>query len=131
MWTIGKKKEFGTYGANMIFDEKGEAILMVYGISQNTMLEGLNKRDAEGLAIARQVVDDHNTISALRKAGDKMKAALEDIKLGNDLYGADVEAANAAIEAWEAANKQTAERKQYDTVKKKYKAHTKRTKKNN
>ena len=42
-------------------------------------------------------------LAALREAGEKMKTALEDIKLGNDLYGADIEAANAALEAWEAA----------------------------
>ena len=44
-------------------------------------------------------------IAALREAGEKMKDALEDIKLGNDLYGADIEAANSALAEWEAANK--------------------------
>jgi len=104
-WTIGQKKEFGTYNANMIFDENGKSILQVYGIAQNYMLEELGERDADGLAIARQIVDAHNTIAALREAGDKMKAALEDIKLGNDLYGADIELANSALQAWEAATK--------------------------
>ena len=41
----------------------------------------------------------------LREAGEKMKDALEDIKLGNYLYGADIEIANTALGAWEAANK--------------------------
>lgn len=44
-------------------------------------------------------------LAAIRKAGEKMKAALEDIKLGNDLYGADIETANSALAEWEAANK--------------------------
>ena len=110
MWTIGQEKEFGTYNANMIFDEKGESILMVYGISQNTMLEELNDRDADGLAIARQVVNDHNTIAALREAGEKMAKSLRENKrvvdLGNtdDQWAFTPEDAEALAE-WEAANK--------------------------
>ena len=55
--------------------------------------------------LSNQDVIDFEKLAALREAGEKMKTALEDIKLGIYLYGADIEAANAALEAWEAANK--------------------------
>jgi len=55
--------------------------------------------------LSNQDVIDFEKLAALREAGGKMKAALEDIKLGNDLYGADIETANTALAEWEAANK--------------------------
>lgn len=55
--------------------------------------------------LSNQDVIDFEKLAALREAGKKMKSALEDIKLGNDLYGADIEMANSAIAKWEAANK--------------------------
>ena len=118
MWTIGRKSEFGTHNANMIYDENGNAILQVFGIASNCMLKELSERDADGLAIARQVVNDHNTIAALREAGEKMKQILKYVNDMNKKHEEDLDddwlwAQNSntgkkiltALAEWEAANK--------------------------
>ena len=68
--------------------------------------QGGDLQTIENGKAARVELDNMNKqLAALREAGEKMKAALEDIKLGNDLYGADIETANTALAEWEAANK--------------------------
>jgi hypothetical protein len=64
MYTIGIKTQFGTFNANTIYDADGKAICVVYGIASNLRLEKLDERDAEGLAIAKIIVDALNAKDA-------------------------------------------------------------------
>lgn len=59
-YQLGQTKEYRTHNMNTIYDDKGKAICMVYGIASNCMLENLDERDAEGLALARKIVDALN-----------------------------------------------------------------------
>ena len=85
-WTVGIKKEFGTYNADTIFDENGNSICMVYGIASNHKLEDMSERDAEGLAIARRIAkvpELEARIAALVAAGDGMALALISVDCGD------------------------------------------------
>ena len=59
-FTLGRKKKFGTYHPDTIFNENGDAILLVYGIPTNTTLEDLPEKYGDILKQAQMIVDALN-----------------------------------------------------------------------
>lgn len=82
-WVQGRKKEYGTYSADMIFGPDG-GICQVYGIPMNTKVEDVKGTNyEEGMANARLIASAPDLLAALKaiyeQSSDAQFPRLKDI----------------------------------------------------